>query len=114
MARIGEICRSGATVFFVSHSTSSVAALCTRAMLIEGGRLMKTGSTLDVIRAYEERIHEKIRAELKSREGAPKPDADPVARADDSGVEIGEVRVNGDSGATTTVGFHKPMTIEVD
>ena len=37
--RMREICDSGATVLFVSHSTHQVATLCDRALWIEAGRI---------------------------------------------------------------------------
>ena len=37
LGRMGEIARSGRTVLFVSHNLAAVSALCTRAILMEGG-----------------------------------------------------------------------------
>ena len=51
--RIREICESGATVFFVSHSTHQVATLCSRAVWIENGRLREIGDAIDVCRRYD-------------------------------------------------------------
>jgi len=39
LRRIKEICKSGATVFFVSHSTDLVRRLCTKAILMKDGKL---------------------------------------------------------------------------
>jgi ABC-type polysaccharide/polyol phosphate transport system ATPase subunit len=64
MARIREICKSGATVFFVSHSTSAIAALCTRAMLIENGTLVHYGNAIETIAKYESALHDHIRSTL--------------------------------------------------
>jgi lipopolysaccharide transport system ATP-binding protein len=52
IGRMGEIAHSGRTILFVSHNLASVSALCTRAMLIEGGRLIKDGAVDDVIGHY--------------------------------------------------------------
>jgi len=52
-ARIREICQSGATVFFVSHSTDYVKRLCSRAIHIEQGRMMNFGDAGDVCAVYE-------------------------------------------------------------
>lgn len=118
MARIGEICRSGATVFFVSHSTSSVAALCSRAMLIQNGELTMVGTTLDVIRRYEELIHERIRADLREAvraAGTTRGDLPPGPQAPEgTGLTIGEIRVNGSAEAAIVTSLGSPMTIEVD
>jgi lipopolysaccharide transport system ATP-binding protein len=42
----------GRTVLFVSHSMSTITSLCTRAILIEGGRVKKDGDTASTILAY--------------------------------------------------------------
>lgn len=118
MARIGDICRSGATVFFVSHSTSSVAALCTKALLVQGGRLVSQGNTLDVIRQYEDLIHERIRAELRAKlergDPADAPPAPTTPTIEGSGLTITGVRMNGSAESGGLVALGKPLTIEVD
>ncbi len=52
MGRIREICASGATVFFVSHSEGLIAELCDRALWIDSGRLLMTGAAEPVTKAY--------------------------------------------------------------
>ena len=42
----------GRTVFFVSHNMAAVHQLCTRAMLLQRGTLVQTGSPLEVIDTY--------------------------------------------------------------
>jgi ABC-type polysaccharide/polyol phosphate transport system ATPase subunit len=58
--RIREICDSGATVLFVSHSTHQVATLCSRAIWIEGGQVREIGDAIDVCRHYDYAVHERI------------------------------------------------------
>jgi lipopolysaccharide transport system ATP-binding protein len=58
MARIREICNSGATVLFVSHSEALVAELCDRAMWIEQGCLFMLGKAEPVCKAYTKSICE--------------------------------------------------------
>lgn len=52
MKRIREICQSGATVFFVSHSDALIAELCDQAVWISQGRLMMQGPAEPVAKAY--------------------------------------------------------------
>ncbi len=40
MGRMSEIAHSGRTIVYVSHNLASVLALCDRALLIDGGRLL--------------------------------------------------------------------------
>lgn len=58
--RIREICDSGATVLFVSHSSPQVAHLCNRAIWLDGGQIREIGSAKDVTRLYDYEIHMKI------------------------------------------------------
>ncbi len=58
--RIREICDSGATVLFVSHSSHQVATLCERAIWIEHGRLRQIGDSVDVCRHYDYAVHERL------------------------------------------------------
>ncbi len=52
IGRMGEIARSGRTILFVSHNLASVSALCTRAILMDGGRLARDGAVPDVVDFY--------------------------------------------------------------
>lgn len=51
--RMVEMCRSGATVFIVSHSTPMIRRLCTRAILLSHGRIEKDGLAEEVCSYYE-------------------------------------------------------------
>ncbi len=51
--KIREICMSGATVFFVTHSSNLVAELCNRAIWMENGRIRAIGPAAHVAKAYE-------------------------------------------------------------
>jgi lipopolysaccharide transport system ATP-binding protein len=44
--------REGRTVLFVSHNLAAVASLCTRALLLEGGRVIADASAAEVTRMY--------------------------------------------------------------
>jgi lipopolysaccharide transport system ATP-binding protein len=50
--RMTEVIRGGATVIFVSHNLRAVAELCSRALLLDRGRVVATGPAEDVIRSY--------------------------------------------------------------
>ena len=62
MARMREICRSGSTVVFVSHSSHTVAQLCDRAIWIEAGVVRMIDSAIEVVRAYDYAVHAAKRA----------------------------------------------------
>jgi lipopolysaccharide transport system ATP-binding protein len=56
MGRVREICSSGATVFFVSHSMQIIQDLCSRAIWIDGGRVLHDGKATHVAAAYTQSI----------------------------------------------------------
>lgn len=56
LQRVREICESGATVFFVSHSTDLIRRLCTRAILIDNGELAMIGNAIEVSSFYDKKV----------------------------------------------------------
>jgi lipopolysaccharide transport system ATP-binding protein len=52
IGKMGEISREGRTVLFVSHNLTAVKALCTRAIVIEEGRIIFTGDVNDAVEFY--------------------------------------------------------------
>ena len=58
MGQIDAVARSGRTVLFVSHNMDAVQRLCTRGILLDGGRLASDGPIQDVVRTYRSRIEE--------------------------------------------------------
>jgi lipopolysaccharide transport system ATP-binding protein len=59
MNRIREICQSGATVLFVSHSQGLVADLCDRAIWLNKGHLLLAGPAEQVTKAYIHSVWER-------------------------------------------------------
>lgn len=53
LARMKEICESGATVLFVSHSIDLVRRLCDRAIYIDEGKMVDFGEVTEVCAEYE-------------------------------------------------------------
>jgi lipopolysaccharide transport system ATP-binding protein len=62
MGRIRQICDSGKTVFFVSHSEGLIAELCDRAIWLDKGRMMLIGDAEPVAKAYIQSVWERERA----------------------------------------------------
>src|ERR1700675_3024030 len=58
--RIRDICKSGATVLFVSHAGHQVAQLCDRAIWLDRGQIQEIGPARDVVRRYEYAVHIRI------------------------------------------------------
>lgn len=56
MRRVREICESGATVLFVSHSSGMIGELCDEAIWIDKGRVLMHGDAERVSKAYEQSV----------------------------------------------------------
>jgi lipopolysaccharide transport system ATP-binding protein len=54
LGKMGEVARGGRTVLFVSHSMTAVARLCNKAVLLQGGRKIYSGTTHEAIARYNE------------------------------------------------------------
>lgn len=53
LGKMEEVTRQeGRTILFVSHNMAAIERLCSRSVLLEGGRLIKDGPTKEVIDAY--------------------------------------------------------------
>jgi lipopolysaccharide transport system ATP-binding protein len=73
LAKMGTISKSGRTVLFVSHNMAAVSALCTKAILIENGSIVTSGSTESVVHTYLNRSREIAStpiAQRKDRKGS--------------------------------------------
>ncbi|MCA3265842.1 MAG: ABC transporter ATP-binding protein [Azospirillum sp.] len=68
--RIRELCSSGATILFVSHNLTQIETLCTRALLLERGRLIMDGAPAEVTREYNERVRAAEVAGVRANAGA--------------------------------------------
>jgi len=52
LSKIGDVATQGRTVLFVSHNMGAIQALCSKAMLIESGRLAAQGEVKDIVKIY--------------------------------------------------------------
>jgi hypothetical protein len=62
LRRIKDLQEAGTTVLFVSHDLAAVRALCSRAILLSGGRIVSDGRPVDVLNHYQKIIMERERA----------------------------------------------------
>jgi lipopolysaccharide transport system ATP-binding protein len=58
LGRMQDLHDEGRTVLFVSHDLTSVRQLCTRALMLNGGRVVDEGSPDEVTRRYEHLHHD--------------------------------------------------------
>ncbi len=52
LGKMGEVAREGRTILFVSHSMPAIRTLCTRAILLDHGRVVSDGEVEKVVNTY--------------------------------------------------------------
>jgi ABC-type polysaccharide/polyol phosphate transport system ATPase subunit len=62
LRRIKDLHERGTTVLFVSHDAASVRALCSRAILLNHGRMISDGAPAEVLNHYQEIVMEREQA----------------------------------------------------
>jgi len=106
LAKIRNLMKSGRTVLFVSHNIGSVAELCTCAILLHKGRIVKSGSTSEIIEQYAKLIAQDT-AEQGIRQDTTGYHADDVS--------ITAVKTRKASGAPDTVfDVNDEVVVEID
>lgn len=104
LGKMQSVNESGRTVLFVSHNLTAVSKLCSRCILLSGGRLVADGSTAEVLNVYVSAVSSNRKP---SREYAL-PDGAFEAR-------IRRLSVIGANGKTTPVKeLTEKFTIEID
>jgi len=59
--RVAEASRQGITVLFVSHDMAAISRLCTRALMLNSGELVKDGSADEIVELYQEAAWTRVR-----------------------------------------------------
>jgi lipopolysaccharide transport system ATP-binding protein len=57
LGKMHDVAGEGRTVLFVSHSMGAVASLCSRAILLDAGSVVKYGAVADVAAHYQAGLH---------------------------------------------------------
>jgi ABC-type polysaccharide/polyol phosphate transport system ATPase subunit len=110
LKRIKEICQSGATVLFVSHSTDLVKRLCDRAIYLDEGRLVQQGSAYDICAMYESLL-----LDVASVENQVYSRAERGIKIQGDAVRIEALRVQDEFGNPKHAFFqHSPLTVAID
>lgn len=104
LGKMRDIGESGRTVIFVSHDMQSVTRLCSRAIWLKGGELVRDGEATQIVSEY---LHE------QSQTGAEKqwePDSAPGNEV----TRLLSLRVRDEAGETTaTADIRKPVGVEM-
>lgn len=67
IGKMGNVVSEGRTVLFVSHNMAAVTSLCSRAILIDRGRIEKTGTPQSVIEDYLAKARNDASVPVRSR-----------------------------------------------
>lgn len=105
MGKMGEVSKEGRTVLMVSHNMASIRGLCERAFLLEEGRIVKSGTSGDVIAAYLSTERDSNTPEHVWASAPPGLE----------GVSLKALRLRTDSGQVRSdFGSHEPVIVEAE
>lgn len=71
LGKMGEVTRQGRTVLFVSHNMKAVAQICTKGIMIDGGRIHCMGDVPTVIGEYVRQGHDDMAVARWPEEKSP-------------------------------------------
>ncbi len=81
--KIDEFQKKGKTILFVSHSLQVIKTLCSRALLLEKGKILEIGDPGTIVHTYNDLVSNKESANLSKKTG---PESDKINKlADDVG-----------------------------
>jgi len=104
VGKMGQASRAGRTVLFVSHNLSVVCSLCSRALLLDGGRITSEGLAADVVSAY-------VQSSATSK-GEVTWDGEP--NSNNGRLRLGRARTLSGGQVTANVHIDKPLAVQYD
>ena len=66
LGKMGDVAKQGRTVLLVSHNMASILALCERAVLLDGGKILSDGSAGSVVQEYLQSMASREVVDLRS------------------------------------------------
>lgn len=110
--RIEDIIKNqGKTILLVSHNIRQVERLCTRALLLDHGRVLVDGEPRDVCRQFYERTNAKVKANAVSARSSNR--ANGVAPQWEHVELLGMNVLDADERATDVVTYMKDIVVEI-
>ena len=107
LKRIKEICLSGATVLFVSHSTDLVKRLCHKCIYIDKGNLLQYGNAQDICSIYESLLLE-ISSDINEARSFVQG-----MKIHSDKIKINDVKLLADSGPSYAFFQHSSLTLSI-
>jgi ABC-type polysaccharide/polyol phosphate transport system ATPase subunit len=110
--RIIDLCESGTTILFVSHSLTQVRDLCDRVIVMDKGRIVGDGDPETEIKRYMRLIFDHRVGEAKAH--AEKVGARRIDKKDEeSPIKLGEVTLRGPDGKPLH-GIHTGQRLQIE
>jgi lipopolysaccharide transport system ATP-binding protein len=103
LGKMSDVARRGRTIIFVSHNMTALRKLCPHAIRIEGGRIVESGNSDDVVNHY---LQKNMDADLRCEWD------DPQTAPGDDRVRLRSVRVIPQSDSDGPITVHTPVRIE--
>ncbi len=103
LGKMSDVARHGRTIIFVSHNMAALRKLCPHAIRIEGGQIVESGNSDDVVNHYLQR---NMDADLKCEWN------DPQTAPGDERVRLRSVRVIPQSDSDDPITVHTPLRVE--
>jgi lipopolysaccharide transport system ATP-binding protein len=103
LGKMGDVSRQGRTIVFVSHNMTALRRLCTRAIWLDGGKVVKTGDAGEVIDLYLQKNT------VDNRESVWE---DELTAPGDDRVRLRSVRVIPQGSSDGLITVHTPLRIE--
>ena len=105
IGKMGSVAHGGRTVLFVSHNMAAVSTLCTRAILLENGRVTAEGDVASVVSEYLQHSAEGAALDRVWHDNETAP-----GRA---GVRLHRIRlVTGGNGTPQPITVETPLSVE--
>ena len=73
LGKMSEVAHEGRTVLFVSHNMAAVRAICSTALLLSGGRVVRQGPVPEVVSLYAQRAAESAGSSIVLEPSSTKP-----------------------------------------
>jgi len=103
LGKMGEVSRQGRTIVFVSHNMTALRKLCTRAMWLDVGKVMRVGEAGEVIDCYLQKNTNDNRESIWE---------DELTAPGDDRVRLRSVRVVPQGSSDGIITVHTPLRIE--
>ncbi len=108
--KIIDLCRSGATILFVSHNLAQIQDLCSRAYFMAEGRLLMDDTAVNVVNKYNQYIFSK-----QAKKAKIENHNDLIMINGTGEIQVTDVKIH-HSGESIREGFYtgEPIDIQID